>query len=176
MPPLDKPLPGAQAEPARSGTVASTPVALIGVISDTHGRLRERALEALVGCDHILHAGDIGSAAVLDALRAIAPVTAVRGNNDFGPWAEALPERVEIELAGLRIHMLHDIAQWRADALAAVQVVVFGHSHRPLVEVRAGVLYLNPGSAGPRRFTLPVTLARLRSVAGQAQVERIDLD
>ena len=141
---------------------------LIGVISDTHGLVRPEAIEALSGVDMILHAGDIGNAAVLDKLGEIAPVVAVRGNNDRGDWAESLPEWEVVEIGNVSIYMLHDLQEIDITAAGAFQVVVSGHSHKPLVEERRGVLYLNPGSAGPRRFSLPVSLAHLRVVAGSA--------
>lgn len=135
---------------------------VVGLISDTHGLVRPEALAALRGSRHIVHAGDIGDPAVLDALARIAPVTAVRGNNDRGPWARKLPETETIELAGARIYVLHDLSQLDLDpAAAGIDIVIAGHSHRPVSELRGGVLYLNPGSAGPRRFKLPVTVARL---------------
>ena len=134
----------------------------LGIISDTHGLLRPEALAFLQGCTHILHAGDICTADVLTHLAGIAPVTAVRGNNDWGAWAEAIPETRLIELAGIYIYMLHDLAQLDIDPVAAgVDVVLSGHSHKPLIERRDGVLYLNPGSAGPRRFKLPIAAAEL---------------
>jgi uncharacterized protein len=136
---------------------------IIGVISDTHGLLRPEALRALRGVDHIVHAGDIGTDEILTALRAIAPVTAVRGNNDKGSWARALPETATLEVAGRRIHVIHDIGELAIDPVGAeVAVVIAGHSHKPAVTQRDGVLYLNPGSAGPRRFKLPIAIATLR--------------
>ena len=134
----------------------------VGVISDTHGKLRAEALAALRDCATILHAGDVGRPEVLDGLRRLTPhVIAVRGNVD-GEWASGLPERTEIELAGRRVLLLHDVARLEIEPRAAgLDVVVSGHSHRPRIERRDGVLYLNPGSAGPRRFRLPVALARL---------------
>jgi hypothetical protein len=136
----------------------------IGLISDTHGLLRPEALEALRGCARIVHAGDIGSAAILEALGAIAPVCAVRGNNDRGPWAEALPASVTIDCGGLLLHVLHDLAGLAIDPAAnGVAVVVAGHSHRPAVVERDGVLLVNPGSAGPRRFSLPISVAVLEA-------------
>ena len=134
----------------------------LGLISDTHGLLRPEALAALRGSRHIVHAGDIGDPAVLEALSRIAPVTAVRGNNDKGAWARGLREFETLEIAGARICVVHDLSRLRMDAAAAgFQVVVAGHSHRPAKTQRDGVLYVNPGSAGPRRFKLPVTVARL---------------
>ena len=134
----------------------------VGVISDTHGLLRPAALAALRGCDHVLHAGDVGDQAVLTALAALAPLTAVRGNNDRG---SPLPETQLLELGGRSLYVLHDLHDLDLDPRAAgVDVVISGHSHKPLHEVRGGVLYLNPGSSGPRRFKLPIALARLDTV------------
>ena len=132
------------------------------MISDTHGLLRPSAVDFLRGCEHILHAGDIGGEAILEALRHIAPLTAVRGNNDSGPWAAALAGTQTIRLGGAGIHLLHDLAELAIDPVASrLRVVVSGHSHRPLVREHHGVLYLNPGSAGPRRFSLPIAAAEL---------------
>lgn len=134
----------------------------IGLISDTHNLLRPEAAQALHGSDHIAHAGDICAPHVLEDLRRIAPVTAVRGNNDFGSWADALPETHILRIAGITILMVHDLLTLDLDPVAhGVQVVVSGHSHRPRVEHREGVIYLNPGSAGPRRFRLPVSVGQL---------------
>ena len=134
----------------------------IGVISDTHGLVRPDALAALAGVAHIVHAGDVGNAAVLAALRALAPVTAVRGNNDHGAWAARLPERTTVVVAGIRLLLVHDRGELAADEPGeGIDVVVTGHSHRPSLERRGNVLYVNPGSAGPRRFSLPIALARL---------------
>ena len=125
----------------------------VGVISDTHGLLRPEALQALQGADHILHAGDVGDPDILDALRKIAPVTAIRGNIDEGGPCGHLPATELIELGGRSIYMLHDVKKLDLNPEAAgIAAVVFGHSHKPLVERRRGVLFLNPGSAGPRRF------------------------
>jgi uncharacterized protein len=135
---------------------------MIGVISDTHGLLRPEALAALRGATHILHAGDVGDIAILDALRAIAPVTAIRGNIDTHGPAAQLPATEAIELDGHLIYMLHSLADLDLKAEAAgISVVISGHSHKPAIETRKGVLYLNPGSAGPRRFKLPITVAHL---------------
>lgn len=145
----------------------------IGLISDTHGQLRPEALAFLEGCDHLVHAGDIGKPEVLSALEAIAPVTAIRGNVDTGEWAAELPEVREVTLAGVRLLVLHDLKQLSVDpAEEGIRVVVSGHSHRPLAEERGGVLYINPGSAGPRRFRLPVTAGELL-VAGPVLTPRI---
>ncbi len=134
----------------------------IGLISDTHGLLRPQALERLRHTACILHAGDIGDETVLQALELLAPVHAVRGNNDRGPWAETLPAMQTLVFGGYRVHLLHDLKQLSPQATAqGVRVVVSGHSHRPLVQEREGVLHVNPGSAGPRRFSLPVTVGLL---------------
>jgi putative phosphoesterase len=136
---------------------------LIGVISDTHGLVRPAALTALSGCELIVHAGDVGTPDVLARLQAIAPVVAVRGNNDRGAWAEPLPATEVVEIDGMCLYVLHDLKELDLDPRAAgFRAVIAGHSHRPGIEERTGVLFVNPGSAGPRRFTLPITLARLR--------------
>ena len=148
----------------------------VGVISDTHGLLRPEALAALAGVEAILHAGDIGREGIVEDLRRIAPVTAIRGNVDVGDWADIFPETVTVGMAGALIHMLHALHDLPAEGPAdGTDVVVFGHSHRPLVDVRDGVLHLNPGSAGPRRFRLPVTLAHLWLGEGEPRAEVIDL-
>lgn len=135
----------------------------VGLISDTHGILRPEASAFLVGCDHILHAGDIGSQRILRELARIAPVTAVRGNNDTGSWAHALRETHFVQFAAVCVYVIHDLAQLDIEPrVAGVKVVVSGHSHRPLIREQDGVLYVNPGSAGPRRFKLPVTAAQLK--------------
>ncbi len=145
----------------------------IGVISDTHGLLRPEALEALQGADLILHAGDVGPREVLERLGEIAPVVAVRGNVDTAIWATALPLADVIEAGGVQLYMLHDRTALDLDPVAAgFAAVIFGHSHRPGAERRDGVLFLNPGSAGPRRFTLPVTIARL-TIEGTALTHEI---
>ncbi len=136
--------------------------AVIGLISDTHGLIRPEALEALRGSDLIIHCGDIGDPVVLETLRTLAPVRAIRGNNDRGPWANGLPPQDLVEVGGHAIRVLHNLAELDPDTDAAgLTAVVFGHSHKPLIEKRAGVLFINPGSAGPRRFKLPVTVATL---------------
>jgi len=148
----------------------------VGVIADTHNLLRPEALEALRGCQRLLHLGDIGKPAILDALRQLAPLDVVRGNNDTEAWAEAIPETLGLELGGLRLYLIHDLKQLAIDPRAeGFDVVLAGHSHKPLQEVRDGVLYLNPGSAGPRRFKLPISLAILSIADGQASVEMIEL-
>jgi uncharacterized protein len=134
----------------------------IGIISDTHGLLRPEAVTRLADVDHILHAGDIGGLEVIEELRRLAPVTAVRGNVDREAWADAIPETARVTLAGRSILVLHDLNTLDLDVAAAgIEVVVSGHSHRPRIATTDGVLYLNPGSAGPRRFSLPIALATL---------------
>ena len=134
----------------------------IGVISDTHGLMRPEALEALQGSDVILHAGDVGDLEVLDTLRTIAPVFAVRGNNDREPWAKTLPLSEIVEVGSRSLYVLHELEHLDLDPGAAqFSAVIFGHSHHPFSEYRKGVLYLNPGSAGPRRFRLPIAVARI---------------
>ena len=145
----------------------AAPAMRIGLISDTHGLLRPQALAVLAGVDRIIHAGDIGNAAVLEALASIAPVDVVRGNNDTGAWAAAIPHDVTLEYGGVHIHLLHDINELKG-RMPPVQVVIAGHSHRPLVLERDGVLRINPGSAGPRRFKLPVTVGFLEIADGWA--------
>jgi putative phosphoesterase len=148
----------------------------IGVISDTHGLLRPEAMAALAGVDHILHAGDVGDAEILDALRAIAPVTAIRGNIDRAGACAALPATELVELGGVSFYMLHDVKTLDLDPVAAgIAVVVSGHSHQPRVERRRGVLYFNPGSAGLRRFSLPVTVAMVTLGEGAPRAEIIAL-
>jgi putative phosphoesterase len=134
----------------------------VGLISDTHGLLRPEATAFLAGSDHIVHAGDVGDPAILDTLAAIAPLTAIRGNVDTDAWAMRLPEVASITIGAIAIHVLHDLKALAVDPRAAgIRVVVSGHSHKPLVFERHGVLYLNPGSAGPRRFRLPIAAAEL---------------
>jgi len=141
----------------------------IGVISDTHGLLRPEVHEAFRRVDRILHAGDIGSPEILKELQSIAPVTAVRGNNDKGGWARSIPERERLRILASRIYMIHDVKELTSlREVAVFDVVISGHSHRPSIETRDGILFLNPGSAGPRRFSLPVTVVKL--VVGGAAV------
>jgi len=138
------------------------PSIMIGVISDTHGLLRPEAIEALRGSDHIIHAGDVGSPEILEKLAGIAPVNAVRGNVDKIAWSRKLPETAVLELGGISIYVLHDLAQLDLKPKAAgFAAVVSGHSHVPKQDSRDGVLYFNPGSAGPRRFKLPVSVGKL---------------
>jgi hypothetical protein len=148
---------------------------IVGVISDTHGLLRPQAVAALAGCNCILHAGDIGQAEVLAGLWAIAPVVAVRGNVDRG-WAKALPETTQVDIAGRRILLLHNLVELEIDPRAAgIDVVIAGHSHRPKIETRDGVLYVNPGSAGPRRFTLPIAVAQIEITDRGVEARIIEL-
>jgi putative phosphoesterase len=146
------------------------------VISDTHGLLRPEAVEALRGSDRILHAGDVGTPEILQGLAKIAPLIAIRGNVDTAPWARALPATEVIEAGGISIYMLHDLAQLDLKPEAAgFRVVVYGHSHQPKIEEKNGVLYFNPGSAGPRRFHLPVSVGRLMVEGGKVRAELVEL-
>jgi uncharacterized protein len=148
----------------------------VGVISDTHGLMRPEAINALHGSELILHAGDVGDATVLDRLRAIAPTIAVRGNVDTGAWASVLPTTKAIDVGALRVYMLHDLADLHLDPqTAGFAAVISGHTHRPRADVRDGVLYLNPGSAGPRRFTLPLAVARIQVIGSRLGHEIIEL-
>lgn len=149
---------------------------IFGVISDTHGLLRPEAIEALRGSERILHAGDVGTKEVLDALTRIAPVAAVRGNIDTDPWAHKLPMHEVVEAAGVSIYILHDLAQLDLKPKAAgFRVVIYGHSHQPKIEERNGVIFFNPGSAGPRRFSLPVSVGRLTISKGRVEAELMEL-
>jgi uncharacterized protein len=142
--------------------IAKRPRYRVGVISDTHGLMRPEALNRLRGSDVIVHCGDVGAPAVLDALRAIAPVRTVRGNNDKGSWASGLPIDDIVEVGTHSLYVIHDLAELSLEPFAAgFAAVLSGHSHRPLVDARQGVLFVNPGSAGPRRFSLPVAVALL---------------
>jgi hypothetical protein len=149
---------------------------IVGVISDTHGLLRPQALAALEGSELIVHAGDVGNPHILEQLRAIAPTTAVRGNIDTGAWATSLPIAEVVQVGDVHLYVLHDLAALDLDPTAAgFAAVISGHSHRPAADVRDGVLYLNPGSAGPRRFTLPITVARLEIVGDRISHDIIEL-
>ena len=148
----------------------------IGVISDTHSLLRPQALAFLRGCDQILHAGDIMEPAILEELRALAPVTAVRGNNDRGPWADRLRETELVRFEDVFVYVIHDLGQLDIEPRAAgVRVVVAGHSHKPSLEERDGVLFINPGSAGPRRFKLPISVAELVISGDQVSGRTVEL-
>ena len=151
-------------------------MAVIGVISDTHGLLRREAISALQRSDHIIHVGDIGNAAILDRLNEIAPVTAVRGNVDKGAWARKIPENSVLEIEGLSIYVLHilDELDLKPEA-AGFAAVIYGHSHVSKQEVKNGVLYFNPGSAGPKRFNLPVSIGKLVVRKGRIEAEVLEL-
>lgn len=148
----------------------------VGLISDTHGLLRKEAVEALRGSELILHAGDVGKPEILEELGKIAPVVAVRGNVDKGGWAEALPETAVAEAGSVLFYVLHDLNALDLNPAAGFQIVVSGHSHKPRKTEHEGVLYINPGSAGPRRFRLPVTVALLKVDRTPCGVEFVDLD
>jgi putative phosphoesterase len=155
------------------------PVARLGIISDTHGLLRPQAAAFLQGCDRILHGGDIGNAEIIMRLSAIAPVTAIRGNNDKGAWAEGIPETELFEFSGIYVYAIHDLSLLDLDPSAAgIQVVVSGHSHKPLIEKRDGVVFVNPGSAGPRRFKLPISVADIliEGAAISSRIVELEID
>jgi putative phosphoesterase len=148
----------------------------VGIISDTHGIVRPEAVQALQDSELIVHAGDVGHPEVLEHLRTIAPTIAVRGNIDKGPWAQALPLSEVIEVGEVHLYVLHEVSELDLDPKAAeFAAVIYGHSHRPSAEVRDGVLFLNPGSAGPHRFALPVSIAKLRIVGRTVSHELIEL-
>jgi putative phosphoesterase len=150
---------------------------VVGVISDTHGLLRPKALDALRGADAIIHAGDIGDPQIISALQQIAPVTAIRGNIDIEPWAQTLPQTNVLEIGDKLIYILHDLKRLDLDpAAAGFAAIISGHSHKPSIEIRNGVLYFNPGSAGPRRFNLPISVGKLVLREGRsASAETITL-
>ena len=150
---------------------------VFGIISDTHGLLRPEALRALRGSDRILHAGDVGAPEILEALAQIAPVTAIRGNVDTEPWARTLPATEVVNAGGVSIFMLHNLAQLDLKpAAAGFHVVIYGHTHHPKMEEKNGVLYFNPGSAGPRRFNLPVSLGKLMIEEGKVRAKLVSLE
>ena len=149
----------------------------IGLIADTHNLLRPEALAALQGVDHLIHAGDIGGPHILADLERIAPLSVVRGNNDQDSWADAIPERLTLRFGAIALHVLHDLKQLDIDPAAqGIDVVIAGHSHKPLHEKRNGVLYLNPGSAGPRRFKLPIGVGILHIEGRQVRAKLITLE
>ena len=149
----------------------------VGLLSDTHGLLRPEVEAFLQGSDHLIHAGDLCDPSILERLRRIAPVTAVRGNNDRGPWAARLNETEVVRLAGIAIYVIHNLAELDlAQVPAEVRVIVFGHSHKPVAEQRDGLLYVNPGSAGPRRFKLPIAAAELVIENGELDVRLREFD
>jgi putative phosphoesterase len=148
----------------------------VGVVADTHGLVRPQVLKALSGCEHILHAGDIGSPDVIERLREVAPVTAIRGNVDRGVWADEFPHTDMMQLGRYWIYLLHDRNTIDLDpAAAGVNIVISGHSHKPGIENHEGVLYINPGSVGPRRFTLPTAFAILEVTPESAQARLVEL-
>ncbi len=148
---------------------------VLGLISDTHGLLRPEALAALEGCERIIHAGDVGAPEILARLRQIAPVVAVRGNVDSGHPGRLLPYTATVDFNGCAIHVIHILGDLELPPPAGISAVVYGHSHTPSIEDRDGVLYVNPGSAGPRRFKLPVTVAKMRIDDGRLVAEIVDL-
>jgi len=148
----------------------------VGLISDTHGLLRPQAFDYLRGSAHIIHAGDIVDPATLEQLATLAPLTAVRGNNDRGEWARELPESITLTLGGVAIHVIHDLKELALDPAEGVRVVISGHSHKPACSEQGGVLYVNPGAAGRRRFKLPVSVGELLIEDGQVSVRLTTLD
>lgn len=156
-------------------TSADRPVT-VGLISDTHGLLRPEALDALRDADYLVHAGDIGSPAILTSLGQLAPLTAVKGNNDVAEWALDVPLLNNLAMGPVRIHVVHELAHLKDHGLpVGTRAVVYGHSHRPSIDLKDGVLYVNPGSAGPRRFKLPVSVALLRVVGESLDAEIVTL-
>jgi uncharacterized protein len=150
---------------------------LIGLISDTHGLVRPQALQALQGVDLVIHAGDIGTPEVMDALKRIAPLVAIKGNNDRGSWARSLPDTKLVKISAAKLYVIHNVKEVDFDPGArGIQVVISGHSHKPSVVHREGVLYVNPGSAGPRRFKLPVAVGKLHMNRLNVKAEIIELD
>jgi len=148
----------------------------VGLISDTHGLVRPEALAALEGSELIIHAGDIGKAEVLTSLKAIAPVIAIRGNNDRDAWAKKIPAVLTVQINGIAIRVIHNVNVLEADPITeGFRAVVSGHSHKPGVETREEILFINPGSAGPRRFKLPVAVGKLRITSGNVTAEIIEL-
>ncbi len=167
---------GVGAELRSAGQLRTPAMQIVGVISDTHGLLRPEALTALCGSDYIIHAGDIGDAAILKELAKIAPVSAIRGNVDREAWAKKIPTTSLLEIQGVSIYLVHNLAELDLKPEAAgFGVVVYGHSHAAKQEMKKGVLYFNPGSAGPRRFWLPVTVGRLTVKAGEVSGEIVEI-
>ena len=162
---------------ARGNTLMDHNNIVVGIIADTHGLLRPQALAELAGSDLIVHAGDIGTAGLIEELARVAPTFAVRGNVDTGPWAAGFPAAAVVAVGEHKFYLLHDVAELDLDpAAAGFAAVIYGHSHQPAIETRDDVLFLNPGSAGPRRFTLPVTLARVRVTNGELHPDIIILE
>src|ERR1700732_4524013 len=149
---------------------------IVGVISDTHGLLRTEAVELLRGSEHIIHAGDIGDPEIIPKLEKIAPVTTIRGNVDTQPWTRQFAETEVVELGGLHIYVIHDANALDLNPKAAgFAAVISGHSHKPKQEVKDGVLYLNPGSAGPRRFNLPISVGKMVITGGKVSAEILEI-
>jgi uncharacterized protein len=162
--------------PFRARTPKKSDLHVIGVISDTHGLIRPEALEALKGAELIIHAGDIGKPEVIDALKDIAPIVAIKGNNDTASWAKSLPDTKLVQAGDMRLFIIHNVKELDCDPVArGYQVVISGHSHKPSVLTRDGVLFVNPGSAGPRRFKLPVAVGKLFIQNHQVNAEIIEL-
>jgi uncharacterized protein len=171
-------MPSRSADKGRASTepLSAARELTIGLIADTHGLLRPEAVECLVGSDYIIHAGDIGNPDVLQALAGMAPLTAVRGNNDSDAWAKNIPDSAVLRVGAVSIYVLHDVAGLNVDpARRGYHAVVTGHSHRPVAERRDGVWFVNPGSAGPRRFRLPVSVGRLRVTGTHVNVQLVTL-
>jgi putative phosphoesterase len=148
----------------------------VGLISDTHGLLRPEARAFAGSCDYIIHGGDIGSAAILDELSAMAPLIAVKGNNDRQPWAAHLPQTEMIRIGGVFIYVIHDLSELDIEPHAAgAQVIVSGHSHKPSIEMRNGILYVNPGSCGPQRFSLPLSVGEIRVEGTKVRARTVEL-
>ena len=163
--------------PTHSRPIKKLEPQLIGLISDTHGLVRPQALDTLKGVDLIIHAGDIGAPAVINALKLIAPVVAIKGNNDTGDWAKALPDTQTVKTGDAKLYIIHNVKELDCDPVAGgIQVVISGHSHKPSVASRDGVLYVNPGSAGPRRFKLPVAVGKIRVNGTNVKAEIIELE
>jgi putative phosphoesterase len=149
---------------------------IVGLISDTHGLMRPEALDALEGVDLIVHAGDIGKPEVLKALKAVAPVVAIRGNNDTGAWAKPLPDTKRLKVADTKLYIIHNVKELACDPVGVgFQVIISGHSHKPSISTRDGVLFVNPGSAGPRRFKLPIAVGKLFIRRKKVEAELIEL-
>ena len=148
----------------------------VGLLSDTHGLLRAEARAFLTGCDYIIHGGDVGAASILEDLEALAPLIAVRGNNDDGPWADNLRATELIRLGGVFVYVIHDLSQLDVDTAAlGIGAVICGHSHKPLIDERAGILYINPGSCGPKRFKLPVSIGELLVGGSNVRAQIVEL-
>jgi putative phosphoesterase len=148
----------------------------IGLISDTHGLVRPEALTALKGSELIIHAGDIGKPEVLEALKTIAPVIAIRGNNDRDSWAKGIPDLLDLKINGLKIFVIHNVNELEHDSVEGFQAVISGHSHKPSVMSRDGVIFINPGSAGPRRFKLPIAVGRLQISGAMMRAKILNLE